>query len=163
MSGLDLSKLTAAVERDRTVNESASRRSRTPWLRTPRRRSSFMAPALHRGVGADFMSITIREPQRDGFPFNDKTGHTVSKEGYVLWSESVSVSDAVDTDRGMPVAYMRAVSGSRKSYCRVEGCDAFTWGNVRAGYCATHLLFHLQGAVQKEKLGFPPMQECKCE
>lgn len=80
--------------------------------------------------------------------------------------ETVSVDgDNIDVTKAEvnAIGAIQMVPGSRRSYCRVEGCAEFTWGNMRGGYCSTHLLFHLQGAIQKEKVGFPEMQDCRCE
>lgn len=49
------------------------------------------------------------------------------------------------TEAGAAVNYMHVVEGSRRSYCRVKDCEAFTWANVEYGYCPDHLIDHLQG------------------
>lgn len=77
--------------------------------------------------------------------------------------ESGPYSIPVYKEDGVTQSHMQLVPGTRRSYCRVEGCDEWTWGNVRNGYCPAHLLLHLQGVAQKERPSFPPLEICRCD
>jgi hypothetical protein len=51
----------------------------------------------------------------------------------------------------METEMMAIIDGSERHYCRVEGCEVFTWANVPYGFCVDHLREHLMGVDHPHK------------
>ena len=53
---------------------------------------------------------------------------------------------------------IQVVPGSERWYCRIEGCNEFTVGNLKYGFCLSHYWRWREGETLPVKYGFIPLE-----